>query len=481
MGSRSKEKSRLDDCLNSGYQPSPFRRSPLFTVVLVSTGAPSHPREPRPTGDKSIFRTPLRLPRQRAFMINAFMRQSTLACVVLAMFSHVANARVADFEPPDAPAALDPAIHTATTVVNAESLDVYDRPDEGSYITGVVKRGEQVKVRHVLAGGWIAIDRPRTSICWVENSTIEHTPASPGLNGHVSGSDMRSGYATITRDQAVMRSGNLGARLPGPPLGHLPRGTSVRLLDRPPLEIGRGSSRTVWCAIVPPSDVVGYVRRDGTRPSDEARAENFATKAVYQAERDAPPADDYPPLEGVSAEAATEIKSVDAAHRSVRTGQPIAHWRFESVRSSYEAILKKVGNDPRAEEAIRVRLARVTRDEQAARAAKTIEDILVQSHRRDQDVAAQKRRVAVAGRSHRRAFSAVGYMQASTESVEGRKLYVLIGKDGSTVAYLDIPPGLDIDRLVAHRVGVRGEPHFNEELGSRLITVRDLETMESRR
>ena len=180
-------------------------------------------------------------------------------------------------------------------------------------------------------------------------------------------------------------------------------------------------------------------------------------------------------------QAASEIKSVDAAHRSVRTGQPIARWRFESVRSSYEAILKKVGSDPRAEEAIRVRLARVTRDEQAARAAKTIEDILVQSHRRDQEVAAQERRVASAGRSHRRTFSAVGYMQASTENIEGRKLYVLIGKDGSTVAYLDIPPGLDIERLVAQRVGVRGEPHFNEELGSRLITVRDLEKMESRR
>ncbi len=65
--------------------------------------------------------------------------------------------------------------------------------------------------------------------------------------------------------------------------------------------------------------------------------------------------------------------------------------------------------------------------------------------------------------------------------IDGRKLYVLIAKDGSTVAYLDIPPGLDIDPLVAHRVGVRGEPHFNEDLGTRLITVRDLETIGARR
>ena len=65
--------------------------------------------------------------------------------------------------------------------------------------------------------------------------------------------------------------------------------------------------------------------------------------------------------------------------------------------------------------------------------------------------------------------------------IDGRKLYVLIGKDGSTLAYLDIPPGLDIDPLLAHRVGVRGQPHFNEDLGTRLITVRDVEKLESRR
>jgi hypothetical protein len=57
----------------------------------------------------------------------------------------------------------------------------------------------------------------------------------------------------------------------------------------------------------------------------------------------------------------------------------------------------------------------------------------------------------------------------------------LIANDGSTIAYLDVPPGLDLSRLVARRVGVRGEPHFNEELGARLITVRDVEMIESRR
>jgi hypothetical protein len=191
--------------------------------------------------------------------------------------------------------------------------------------------------------------------------------------------------------------------------------------------------------------------------------------------------DEGPALERLPATVAAEIQAADATHRSVRNNPAIADWRFDAVRSTYEAILKRSGDDPRVEEAIRVRLVLVAREEKAARAAQTIDGILAKSHRRDQVVAEQRRRMAIASRSHKRNFNAVGYMQASTEEVEGRKLYVLIGRDGSTLAYLDVPPGLDIDQLVAQRVGVRGEPHFNEDLGTRLITVRDLEKIETKR
>ena len=185
-------------------------------------------------------------------------------------------------------------------------------------------------------------------------------------------------------------------------------------------------------------------------------------------------------LENLPASYVAQIKSIDEMHRSMRLSESIARWRTDTVRSRYQAILKSAGNDPAVEEAIRVRLALVTRDDQAAQAARTIESVLAESHRRDGEVAAVKRRVAVAGRSLARGYSAVGYIQPSAEQFSGRKLFLLIGKDGSTVAYLDIPPGLDIQPLLAHRVGVRGDPHFNEELGSRLITVRDVETMDSR-
>jgi hypothetical protein len=187
------------------------------------------------------------------------------------------------------------------------------------------------------------------------------------------------------------------------------------------------------------------------------------------------------PQVALPADIAAEIKTVDEMRQSIRANEPIAQWRFETVRSRYQAILQGAGPGSPAEEAIRMRLAAVTRDEQAARAARTIDTILADSHRRDREVALARRRVAAALRSRAKAYSAVGYVQPSARLIEGRKLYVLIGNDGSTVAYLDIPPGLDIDHLLARRVGVRGEPHFDEELGARLITVRDVESTPAKR
>jgi hypothetical protein len=182
-------------------------------------------------------------------------------------------------------------------------------------------------------------------------------------------------------------------------------------------------------------------------------------------------AENLPPAFGA------DIRGADENYRSMRTGQSVSQWQFDAIRSRYESILKRANGDQAVEAAVRARLGRLARDERSAEAARTIESILAESHRRDQEVAAEERKVADATRSHARAFSARGYVQASTAMIEGRKLYILIANDGSTIAYLDVPPGLDIDPLVSHRIGVRGEPHFNEDLGARLITVRDVEQL----
>jgi hypothetical protein len=73
---------------------------------------------------------------------------------------------------------------------------------------------------------------------------------------------------------------------------------------------------------------------------------------------------------------------------------------------------------------------------------------------------------------------AEGLVQPSSRQVEGRRVYALIGSEGSPIAYLDIPAGMDARPLVAKRVGVRGAVRHDETLGSKLIAVRDLESLE---
>ena len=178
---------------------------------------------------------------------------------------------------------------------------------------------------------------------------------------------------------------------------------------------------------------------------------------------------------------ASELRTIDAARRAIETGGPIERWRFDSVRARYEALLKTASGEPAVENAIQVRLTRLGELEQAAKAAATIQAILAQSHRRDRDIALLKRRLQTSTARRSRAYQAVGYMQVSARNVDGQKLFVLIGKNGGTVAFLRIPPGLDPDPMLAQKVGVRGVAHYDEDLQSRLITVRTLEPIESRR
>lgn len=386
----------------------------------------------------------------------------------------------------------------ATVEVTASKLVVYDKPQQASYLTGSLKQGERVKVRERLAGGWLAIDPPASAICWIDGSALEFTRDADRSGSHFRDpAGSRAAIPTrswVAASQAVVRSGHPTAQLPGPPCGALSTGTMVHLVDRPPIEVGRGKSATTWYAIVPPAGVVRYVRADGTRPTASLPNRAAERLAAYEPAQDGAstvrklnrsgaksdaPGQDSP--EVLPPEIAGEIAKVDLMHRSILSDQPIEQWHFETVRARYRAILKRASANRSVEEAIRRRLERLTRHEQAAQAARSIQTILARSHRRDSQVAAAERQRSTPDRERPRAYSAEGLVKPSAQMVDGRRLYSLVGTDGQTVAYLDVPAGLDIEPLVTRRIGVRGVSHYNEDLGARLITVRDVELLETRR
>jgi hypothetical protein len=369
--------------------------------------------------------------------------------------------------------------HTLDAEVLAPRLAIFDRADESGFITGSLSQGDRLRVQadRVPKTGWLAITPRPTAILWVAESSLDFEDRDP--------QDAAPGYAWIRPPGAVVRSGNPGAKLPGPPHGRFLPGTRVQIIDRPPVRLGETSPPTRWIAIVPPPDLAFYVRADGVRclarlPGSPAIAEVRASFEQPAAQPSARAPKAGAPTEW-PAEVAAELRRLDDLYRVILTSQPLERWHFETVRAGYQNLLKRSADRPDLDDALRTRLARLTRHEQAARAARSIEAILARSHRRDQDLALLKRELARREQASGRAFDAVGFVQPSARRVDGHKLFALIGAEGAAIAYLDVPPGLDPEPFLARRVGVRGQARFSADLGTRLISVRDLENLEARR
>jgi hypothetical protein len=277
--------------------------------------------------------------------------------------------------------------------VVSDALEVLVEPDDSGYASGELKRGDRVAVVPGASPGWLAIVPPPDAFDWVDASAIR---ADPDGNGEV------------VAARAAVRSGGVGARMPGPPRAPLPKGTVVRLLDRPGLTLGEGPKVRSWRAIAPPMGEVRYVRADGVR------------------------------LDPI---ATTSPRVADA---QVRPAQ------------------RRPAGD--ANEAIR-----------------KFEEALQRSRRLDAEAARIKQKLADARTFTDRAYDAKGLLQASSRQHDGQRVHALIGPEGRPIAYLAIPPGIPAGRLLARKVGVRGDVHFDEALGNRLITVRDLDPLDKPR
>jgi hypothetical protein len=173
---------------------------------------------------------------------------------------------------------------------------------------------------------------------------------------------------------------------------------------------------------------------------------------------------------------ALQVARVEGMHREI-VSRPLESWNLEPVRQGYEALLNK-GLDPRTEQVLKARLERIQKQAELAASARKVQALLDQQRHYDDEVAQVRRTLAALDSSSRRTFIAEGRIQVSSHQVEGRRIFALISQQGNPIAYLDIPPGIDLTRYSSRRVGVRGLACYNEDLDNRLITVRELELLE---
>ena len=364
-----------------------------------------------------------------------------------------------------------PGVH----YVWSDSLAMRAGPDSASAALGDLRKGDRVMVVREGPGGWRTILPPAGAYSWVERSMV---------------TDLGDGRARVLRATAV-RPGGGGNRLPTGIWTTVQAGTILRLLEVRPLVVHpEGGERRVWVAVEPPSGEVRYVRADGLTRLDPGRSDpsgdppedfltsarpstSFASSRVPAIGFDPAFVEVGPPLPpGLGPSFAAELARAEAAHRAT-LALPMEAWRLDRVRADYARLAEKAGSPPERE-AANSRLEQVDRQAAAAQAARKLADLAERGRTRDAKLAALRGRLDDLARGGGAPFEVVGFLQRSSRIVDGHQVYAIIGEEGDVSAYIQVPPGLDVEPWLASRVGVRGDVHYDEAGRALSIWAKDV-------
>ena len=346
--------------------------------------------------------------------------------------------------------------------VVVDDLELMVEPNHSVYSTATLGRGDRVVVLGTDAG-WARIQAPATNFHWINAADVTL---------------QADGTCVVRRRQATIRYASATARLPGPPVRTLPKGTVVHLIDHPDLTVPGSDPPQVWRAIAATADAVRFVPLDGLETLRPARAdpqpapsERPERTVAYEPEADNP---ELPPA--VNA----ELASIAAMTRAIQAA-PVETWNLDPIRGRYDSLLRQFSANPQVRAVVQPRLDQTHRELEFVAAARNLARLLREGEAHDAEVAQLQKSVLLARSRSERAFDAVGLLQPSSRRSQGEKVLALIGSEGRPVSYLSIPPGVPVRHYLAQKVGVRGVVRFDEGLGARLISVRDLELLEPRR
>ena len=171
------------------------------------------------------------------------------------------------------------------------------------------------------------------------------------------------------------------------------------------------------------------------------------------------------------------LRSAEEEHRAMLR-RPIEEWRTQTIAQLYQRILDQKNLPTAGAVIVRGRLAELKRQDEAARDAVAVDDLLRRGRNREASSGARKSKAKPPEPKKPRAFDAVGLLQPSSKLHDGEKVFALVAHDGLITTYLDIPPGYDTRPLIARRVGVRGDMRFDAGIGGKLVLVNELEWLD---
>lgn len=329
-----------------------------------------------------------------------------------------------------------------------DSADVFTAPDARSYVTGSLRSGEKVRVLARGGEGFLSIEPPAGSIDWIPEDALEITGRT----------------ATVIVSDIVVRGGCDGAKLPGPPVLRLASGATVMLQDRPGIILNHAGGPRTWRAIDPPPEDRRYVSAAQLRRvGPEAIGARTSPGIVRNVSQPAPVPD-------------ARFDDPDSLRREFRglLAQPLEERDFRSLIERTQASLKSA-KAPEAREALEKLSGELEIQERVASAARRFHSAVTNTRKVDRGIAGRPADPL----APRPAHDGLGLLLPSSKAINGTKVYALVDEPtGAISAYLQMPPGIDADALVGRMVGVDGDLSYNEALGGRVMTVRDVEAVD---
>jgi hypothetical protein len=253
-------------------------------------------------------------------------------------------------------------------------------------------------------------------------------------------------------------------------------------------ELRRGERVTIvdggkpgWLAIVPPAGSFHWVDASAIRDNKDGTGEVVATKVTL---RSGAAGARLPGPPRSTLEKGVKVHFADQPPLTVGEGAKARTWRAIALSEGEVRYVQADGVKVDGAKTVDSQVQPAQRDlgsGDAEAAIRKFEEALDRSRAIDNQVALARQKLASSRTLTERGYDAKGLLQASSRKVEGQKVHALIGPKGVPIAYLAIPPGIAANRLLARKVGVRGEVRFNESLGTRLITVKDLDALDQPR
>ncbi len=403
--------------------------------------------------------------------MRAFNRAFSFCCTALAISSTISVASAQDSQYP------------YTAYVSVDAAYIRSGPGKRYYPTDKLKRGDAVEVYREDPGGWLAIRPPAKSFSWVPADALQPT---------------KDKLAVVTGDRVASHVGSRVGDSHNVIQVRLERGEEVEIVAAE--AVTTDGRQELWCKISPPSGEFRWIYGrfiDRTKPVPVAPIVASISPAPTAPVATGPSAADVPhPVADASAPGAdaaasgsfeSNLTAVDLA-LSAMVVQDMSIWKFDDLERRGERVLDQAQASDQREHAKQLldRIAKfadvkhrsdavallgtgLDRSRLQLTAMTTPPATTLPSLSSSAPIATMPSPVVPPGAASR--YDAVGKLTSVRSQRPNAPPFALIDASGLPVAFVTPAPGVNLQPMLGHQIGVSGSRGYMPEFQKPHITA----------